>query len=201
MNIRLILTIGAGAVVLLLILLRASMGSLEKKGQKIFAILAMGILPCAWMLGVAVYDLGAMQTVDFCVQCHTMRGYRESLTHIPEDEDDMSVVANHYLNNRVSRKTACYQCHADHTPITGPIKTKINGLREAFVEYLGDPPDPVHATKPFPVANCLHCHEVSRKFRQAHEDDLEDIESGKTSCLECHDVAHVVIREGETKSE
>lgn len=197
---RLILTIAAGVVVLLLVLLRASMGSLEKKGQKISALLAMGVLPCVWMLGVAVYDLEVMQTVDFCVQCHTMRGYRESLTHIPEDEDDMSLVANHYLNNRVSQKKACYQCHADHTPITGPIKTKLNGLREAYIEYLGNPPDPVHATKPFRVENCLHCHETSRRFRQEHEDTLEEIESGETSCKECHDVIHVVIREGE-KSE
>lgn len=183
-----ILAAAAVLVLLLLAVLAATGGSLEKRSQRCFALFAMGLFPCLWLLGAIVYDLQRMTTVDFCATCHTMDGYRESM----EADDEDSLVSNHYLNNRVPRHAACYECHADHTPISGPIKTKLNGLREAFIEYFGETEMPLKAAKPFTNANCLHCHEGARNFEGAHEDALAELHSGEMTCMECHDVAHVL---------
>ncbi len=181
----------SGSAVLLVILLLVAgsyKGVIDTKAKKIFLLFAMAILPGLWMLVVACHDVHAMESVEFCIQCHSMDGYYESLHSKNED----SIVAKHYLNNRVPKDRACYQCHADHTPVTGLIKTKLNGLREAYVEYLGHVEMPLVAKKIYTNDNCLHCHSDAKNFRDMHEDDLEAIESGKTRCLECHDVAHVL---------
>ena len=184
-----VLSVAGAAVVLILLIFAVKARSLTKKSHRVFALVAMGLLPCLWLLGVGVYDLDRMMTVDFCVTCHTMDGYRESLTSEAAD----SIVAAHYMNNRVPHDKACYACHADHTPISGPIKTKLNGLLEAYIEYFGEAEMPLEAKRPETVlANCRHCHEGGKDFEIAHEDMLSEILSGETSCFECHDVGYVL---------
>jgi nitrate/TMAO reductase-like tetraheme cytochrome c subunit len=147
----------------------------------------MGILPGIWLLGTVDHTLKQMTTTEFCIQCHTMEGYGKSL-HAEDAES--SLAAAHFQNNRVPRHEACYECHADHRPVIGLIKTKLNGLREAYIEYLGTPHEPLKMSKPYENTNCLRCHGKARNFRETHEDDLETILAGKTRCLECHDVGH-----------
>ena len=190
-----ILTGSAVLILALLLVARSFKGVVDTKGRKIFLLFAMTLLPGLWLLAVMNHDIHQMNSVEFCVQCHSMDGYYESL----HSKDEDSLVAIHYLNNRVPKEQACYQCHADHTPVTGLIKTKMNGLVEAYIEYLGHPEMPIKAKKEFKNDNCLHCHEHAKNFSEAHEDDLKDLLSGKTTCFECHDVAHVLPAKKEEK--
>ena len=161
------------------------------------AIFAMGVVPTAWFLAAFAFQFSAMQKVDFCLSCHTMDDYGKSLHADSED----SLVAAHYQNNRIPKDTACYVCHADHTPVIGPIKTKIKGLKEAYIEYIAGPPDEMHMKHPYENDNCLHCHEESKSFHEAHEDNLAALESGEERCLDCHDVAHVIEKEAKEAEE
>jgi nitrate/TMAO reductase-like tetraheme cytochrome c subunit len=182
-----ILTGGAAFVIVLLILFRGTLGTLDTKKERVFALFAMCVFPGLWLLGAMMYDLELMTKVDFCVQCHSMAPIRESI----HKEGSETLAAIHYRNNYVPKHKACYQCHADHTPVTGFVKTKLNGMKEAYIEYLGTPREMNgKMTHPFDTANCLHCHEESAKFVVAHEDDLKAIVSKETSCLECHDEIH-----------
>ncbi len=188
MSVGSLLIAGAVVTVLLLLIAASFKGKVETKGRKIFLMVSMVLVPGAWLLAVAVHDIHEMEKVEFCIQCHSMDGYYESL----HSDDEDSLVAQHYQNNRVPQKFACYECHADHTPVTGFTKTKMKGLYEAYLEYLGDVEMPVKMHKPYSNVNCLRCHETAKNFRKTHEDDLEDLVADKTSCLECHDVAHVL---------
>jgi len=181
--------LGGSAVLLVILLLvaRSYKGIIDTKGKKVFLLFVMAVLPGAWLLAVAGHDLHAMEKVEFCVQCHTMDGYYESLHSANKD----SIVSTHYLNNRVPQDTACYQCHADHTPVIGLMKTKLNGLREAYIEYLGEAEMPLKAKKEFKNVNCLMCHADAKNWKETHADNLEALLAGKEKCLDCHDVVHV----------
>ena len=183
-----ILSVSAVLVVALLLVARSFKGVIDTRGKRIFLMFAMGILPGFWLVAVTIHDLDAMERVDFCMQCHFMTEYGESLHSMDED----SLVGSHFRNNRISKEYACYDCHAHHEPVTGLIKTKWDGLHEAYMFYLGKPELPIKMIKPYRTETCLRCHEDADNFREMHEDDLEDIVSGKTSCLECHDVTHVL---------
>ena len=190
-----ILTVSAVLILALLLVARSFKGVVDTKGRKIFLLVAMVMLPGLWLLAVTNHDIHEMDKVDFCIQCHSMDGYYESL----HSDDEDSLVADHYLNNRIPQDRACYQCHADHTPVTGLIATKMNGLREAYIEYLCDVEMPIKARKAFKNDNCLICHENAKNFRETHEDDLKALLAGETTCLECHDVAHVLPAKKEEK--
>ena len=179
----------AVAVVVLLVVLRASLGTMTTKRQRVMALFLMGLLPMLWMCSTMAFAVKSMETVAFCTQCHSMKGVALTLD-VEEPEDEQSLVAAHYQNNRVHKATACYDCHVVHT-FSGIVKAKINGLKEAYIEYLGTPRAiPGELTHPYDTGICLHCHHEGRDWRTAHEDDLKEIESGELSCLECHDVAH-----------
>jgi len=189
-----ILAGAALCLVALLLVLRGTMGALDTRRGKIFALLAMGLLPMLWLLATLVHDIESMETVDFCIQCHTMVEHGESLD---VEDADASLASAHYQNNRVNRETACYDCHVVHTP-AGIIKAKINGLKEAYIEYLGSPEKPEEMKKPYDTVICLSCHGEAKDFLETHEgtDQLEEIRSGKVSCVtECHDVAHTFEEE------
>jgi len=183
--------LGAGGVVVFLLLGIALMVSrnYEKRSQKLLALVALGLAPMAFLAVASFSILENSKNLEFCGSCHTMDVYVKSL----ESQDGESLAASHYLNGRVPRDKPCYECHAYHTPpIVGSIKTKLKGLHEARVEFLGDPESPIVAKREFTNDNCLHCHKGTTKFEETHEDDRDALISGETVCLECHDVGHVI---------
>jgi hypothetical protein len=113
-------------------------------------------------------------------------------------DDDEYLAATHVQRGLVPRDRPCYTCHADYA-MFGDVKAKLNGFRHVTVHYLGTIPAKPALYRPYPNANCLHCHEGTRAFlgKKNHAtapDGFEGLRSGATSCVSsgCHDVVHAV---------
>jgi len=153
----------------------------------------MLVVPAALVVPATQADFDHMRSREFCTSCHEMRPYADSLL----SENEESIPATHYQNNRVPQRTACYACHTDYS-LFGGARAKVTGLRHMYVHYIKGAP-PVGKIKlygSFNTQNCLYCHGPARNFLEskAHtrKTTIEDMRSGKTSCLECHDVTHVI---------
>jgi len=99
--------------------------------------------------------------------------------------------AAHYQNRLIDRDQSCYSCHKDYA-LFGDVKAKLYGLRHVYVHYLGKIPEKIALYDKFKSANCLHCHDDSRRFQEqpVHRAVWADINSGAQPCLGCHNVAH-----------
>jgi nitrate/TMAO reductase-like tetraheme cytochrome c subunit len=185
----------SGILMLLPLLARPSV-TLERAG-KVFAFLALVIVPVAAAIAGLDEHVERSKTVAFCTSCHPMQAYGRSL-HI----DDIShLAAQHYQLNRVPRETACFACHTHYT-MYGDLHAKLRGLRHVWVQYLGHIPQTIHLYSPYNNRECLHCHEGARSFVEAvtHKSApgrMEAIRGNRVSCMskDCHgpvhDVAHV----------
>jgi cytochrome c-type protein NapC len=166
----------------------------ETRGGKILAFLVLCFLPilCSAM-GVSS-EMNRAETTAFCLSCHTMEAYGESL-YI---DDPNHIPAAHFQNHRVPADRACYSCHTDYA-MFGPLKVKLDGLHHVFIYYFGTPPAPenIKLYKPFNNRECLHCHLGARSFEEGavHTADpatLPAIKSNTLSCMSsgCHEVVH-----------
>jgi len=176
------------AVVLIaVILLRPAIAA--ALGGKMLAFVALFLLPLlATAIGSASHVEGSKST-RFCLSCHVMEPYGKSL----KVDDDSALPAAHYQNKRISRDEACFTCHTTYT-LFGDVKAKIGGLRHVYVYYLGTIPKKIELYQPYQNRECLHCHGGARSYEgnETHAEVRQDILSGKTSCLECHDTIHDV---------
>ena len=75
------------------------------------ALAAVAILPAvATTFGMNAH-LEASKSTEFCLSCHVMEPYGESLT-----VDDLEhLPAAHFQNSRVPRDHACFSCHTTYT--------------------------------------------------------------------------------------
>lgn len=154
-------------------------------------LLIFAILPVSWSFAVVIHGLNSMKAVVFCNSCHVMEPYVASL----QVDNPESIPAIHFQNNWVPQKKACYDCHSEYG-MFGDIKAKLNGLKHVYVNFISGPPDKIKLYKPYQNRDCLHCHGPSKRFRENedHADNKQEIESGETSCLDCHDVGHVLAK-------
>jgi cytochrome c-type protein NapC len=161
---------------------------------KILAFLILFPLPllCGAM-GVSS-EMDRSKTTVFCLSCHTMEAYGQSL-HI---DDPGHLPAAHFQNHRVPPAEACYTCHEDYA-MFGTLKVKLHGLRHVYVYYFGTPPAPenIKLYQPFNNRECLHCHLGARSFEEGpvHTADpatLPAVKSNQLSCMSsgCHEVVH-----------
>lgn len=164
-------------------------GQLSTVAGRVLAFFALFLLP-----GVAISrgfstHLDASKSTSFCLSCHVMAIHGESL-HIDDRE---SLPAHHFQNRQIDRDHACYTCHTNYA-MFGGVRAKFGGLRHLYVNYLGTIPDELELFRPYNNRECLHCHEGARSFEEeeAHIDEREALASNETSCLECHDVRHVL---------
>jgi len=129
------------------------------------------------------------KSTQFCLSCHVMEDYGESL-HI-NDSDYLPAV--HFQNRLVSQDKACFDCHTTYT-MYGDMRAKLRGLRHVWVYYAGEIPEQIELYEPYENRECLHCHTGGRRFEQGedHVDFRQELESGETSCLECHEWVHAV---------
>lgn len=160
-------------------------------GWKMVAFIGLGVLPALCLVGGMNTHVQRSETTRFCVSCHVMIPYGQSLyvddpTHIP---------AQHFQNHRVPADMACYSCHADYT-IYGPLNDKLQGLKRIYMQYVSTPPDPavIRISGGFKNAQCLHCHLGARSFEEnpVHAAIMNSLKSNQLSCLSsgCHDATH-----------
>ena len=175
----------AAIILILIIVIRPSLT--EGKGGKILAFIALFIIPIiALAIGTSSH-LDQSKTTNFCLSCHVMEPYGESL-----NVDDRSYLpASHFQNNRVSPEVACFTCHTQYT-MFGGAKAKFRGLKHLFVNYLGKIPETIELYSPYENRECLHCHDGARTFEEQgiHVAMLADIKEDRISCLDCHNFVH-----------
>ena len=178
-------------------------GITATRGGKVMAFLVLFFLPilCATM-GISS-ELERSKTTKFCLSCHIMEPYGQSL-HV---DDPSYLAAAHFQNHRVPADEACYTCHTNYA-MFGSFKAKMGGLRHVYVYYLTKPPAPenIKLHEPFNNRECLHCHLGARSFEQgavhnADPDLLPAVKANRVSCISsgCHEVVHNVGTLGKVK--
>jgi cytochrome c-type protein NapC len=188
----LVVSIVVALLLLLPLVVRPSL-TLRKAGR-IFAFLAIVVVPVAAGFAGLGEHMERSKTTAFCLSCHVMAPYGRSL-HV----DDLDhIVAQHWQYSRVPRETACFTCHTNYT-LYGDYKAKLRGLHHVWVQYLGTIPKKLALYSPYDNRECLHCHAGARSFVEAvpHKSELAAILSNGKSCVSAgchatvHDVAHV----------
>lgn len=157
------------------------------RGGKALAFIALFVLPVASIYNGFQLHFEATKTTSFCLSCHVMEPYGDSLLL----EDVSYLPAGHFQNRRVDRDRACFDCHTQYT-LFGDVTAKINGLKHVWVYYTGQTPDPIQLYSPYHNRECLYCHEGARRFEELHEYDMEALVSNEASCMDCHGKAHDV---------
>jgi cytochrome c-type protein NapC len=163
---------------------------------KVVAFLVLFFLPVLCVTMGISSELERSKTTKFCLSCHIMEPYGQSL-HV---DDPSYLAAAHFQNHRVPADEACYTCHTNYA-MFGSFKAKMGGLRHVYVYYLTKPPAPenIKLHEPFNNRECLHCHLGARSFEQGavHNVDpdlLPAVKANKVSCISsgCHEVVHNV---------
>jgi nitrate/TMAO reductase-like tetraheme cytochrome c subunit len=158
-----------------------------RRGGKIVAFLALFVMPSvALWAGLSVHMEGSKST-RFCLSCHVMEPYGESLLV----DESFALPASHFQNRRIDREHACFTCHTTYT-MFGDYEAKLKGLKHLYINYLGEIPDKIELYDPFQNRECLHCHAGARTYLEMHEDDLESLQTDEMSCLDCHDMTHAI---------
>jgi len=164
------------------------------RGGKILAFISLFIFPIlAGSMGAAEH-VEHSKTTEFCLSCHVMTDYGQSL----RVGDKGSIPAVHFQNHLVPPDQACYTCHTDYA-MYGDVRAKLRGLRHVYVQYAGKVPETVKLYTPYNNRECLHCHLGAKSFEEGvvHNQDpetLPKIKSNQLSCTTsgCHEVVHNV---------
>jgi cytochrome c-type protein NapC len=166
------------------------------RGGKIFAFVALCILPVLSVWAGFNAQIERSTSTQFCLSCHVMNDFGQSLY-----VDDKSYIpAAHFQNNFVPRDHACFTCHTDYT-MFGDYKAKWRGVHHVMVQYFGTIPKPadIKLYTPYNNRECLHCHAGSRVYEEAaphHKtpDMLARAASNQLSCMssDCHEFVHNV---------
>ena len=166
------------------------------RGGKIFAFVALCILPLLSIWAGFHEQVERSTSTQFCLSCHVMTDFGKSLY-----VDDKSFLpAAHFQNNFVPRDHACFTCHTDYT-MFGDYKAKWRGVHHVVVQYFGKIPKPedLKLYTPYNNRECLHCHAGARSYEEASShhkspDMLALAASNQLSCTSsnCHDVVHNV---------
>lgn len=181
------LTLLAVATVAALAVVASHPEALASRRGKILALLIFVALPAAVTLVGANAHMERAKETDFCLSCHVMEPYGESLWL----DDPAFLPAKHFQNNLVPRERACFTCHTTYT-MFGDVNAKVAGLKHVWIYYTGQTPEKIKLYQPYNNRECLSCHLQARSFVEGelHKDILEDLRANKASCLECHSQSH-----------
>ena len=160
-------------------------------GGKVLAFLALFALPGLLLLGGAHRHYEQAKRTKFCLSCHVIRPYGESL----RIDDARFLPAAHYQNKRIPVDQACYTCHTNYT-MFGDLDDKIRGVRHVWHNVWGSASDPVELYEPYENRACLKCHQGARSYEEqaAHTPFRTDLLDGAKSCLMCHNLIHEVAK-------
>ena len=160
-------------------------------GGRILAFVALFALPGLLFLGGAGRHYEQAKTTDFCLSCHVIEPYGESLLI----DHPRFLPAAHFQNKLIPINKACYTCHTSYT-MFGDVDDKIRGVRHVWHSVLGTWSDPVKLYQPYENRSCLECHEGARSFEEfsAHKRFRPELISETKSCLMCHTLIHEVTK-------
>ena len=147
----------------------------------------IAVLPLAVVFFAYSYGLEASKKVDACGSCHVMTPWVNDLRNPKSD----TLAAVHF-KNRYIQENHCYTCHTDYG-MFGTVHAKWDGLGHVYRNSTGRYEKPIHIAHPYSNLRCLNCHAGSQKFLDPEKhpkEDMADLLSGKTSCLDCHGPAH-----------
>ncbi|MGA2510821.1 MAG: NapC/NirT family cytochrome c [Candidatus Acidiferrales bacterium] len=166
--------------------------------EKILAFIALFILPALCIGGGMSRHMERSEQTRFCISCHAMAPYGQSLYV----DDAKYLPAAHFQNHRIPVETACYACHANYT-IYGPLKDKLQGISRIYVQYVSTPPKTIHIRGGYSNLQCLRCHAGARNFEAnpVHQAIMDSLKSNQMSCVSsgCHDTVHNVAAMGNVK--
>lgn len=181
-----IVALAAGLAIVALLFLGAGVLSTQTAGRVVLLV-GLVALPVLLTAGNLSYGVTESSQTRFCLSCHEMQRHGQSLFA----DDKHALAAVHYQNRLIERDTVCYSCHKDYG-LFGDAQAKLNGLRHVWAHYVAGVPKKLELYAPYPNANCLHCHDDGRRFREqpAHAPVMDAALAGTTSCLGCHRVTH-----------
>jgi len=184
--ISIIVAIAAGILIVALLHTGTSTLASHRNGRVVLLVGLAG-LPLLLSAGSLSYGLAESTQTRFCLSCHEMQRHGKSLFV----DNRQALAAVHYQNRLIERDRTCYSCHKDYA-LFGDFKAKLNGLRHVWAHYVRGVPGKIELYQPYPNANCLHCHDDARRFVEnpMHRTVSDAIQTGATSCLTCHRVAH-----------
>lgn len=156
---------------------------------RILTFLALFLLPVLVLTLGASLHLEKSKTTEFCLSCHVMEPYGESL----RIADQEYLPAVHFQNALVPRQRACYTCHTQYT-LYGDLNAKLTGVKHLWVNYFGTPEEAIALYQPYRNRECLHCHGGARSFEEEefHVEVRTELVAEETSCQECHEFVHGV---------
>ena len=96
----------------------------HSRAGKILSFLAFFLLPSACLWAGFALHLESSKSTDFCLSCHVMEPYGESLWL----EEPTALPAAHFQNRLIDRERACFTCHTQYT-MFGDAKAKLAGLK------------------------------------------------------------------------
>jgi cytochrome c-type protein NapC len=181
-----IIALGAAILIVALLFHGAATLSAHRVGRLVLLVGLVG-LPLLVSLGGLSQGVAESSRTRFCLSCHEMQDHGKSLFV----DDRHALAAAHYQSRLIDRDTICFSCHTDYA-LFGDFKAKLNGLRHVWAHYVAGVPQKIALYRPYENANCLHCHEDSRRFLEAppHKAVLAQVSSGALSCLGCHRPTH-----------
>jgi len=164
----------------------------SRAGAVLGGVAFVGLPALLFWVGVDHHAQESKRT-RFCLSCHAMLPYGESL--IGYEEGMLAGV--HFENRYVPKDAACYACHTEYT-MYGGLKAKSSGLQHMWHAYVAGVPDPIRIYREYRNRECLRCHEGAPSFQAqpAHEGQVEAMRQEELSCLLCHGPVHGV-KEGE----
>lgn len=165
----------------------------RRSGAVIGAMALLGVPAFLLWVGMDQHVQHTKKT-GFCLSCHSMLPYGESVT---KDEEGL-LAAVHFQNRYVSQETGCYACHTEYT-MYGGLKAKIAGVQHVWAAYVGGVADPIELYGgTYANRECLRCHQGRPNFmaQPAHQGQLQEMREEDVSCLLCHGPVHGV-EEGE----
>ena len=167
---------------------------------KILLLFVIVVIPAVLSAVTAKVAFTRAERVEFCASCHTMTPWIEDVT----GKDGDSLAHDHFARRWIQHDQ-CYTCHSNYG-FFGPIEAKIKGVRHVVAFYTGHV-GKIELYDKFPNENCLQCHAKAKGFlEESQHEPVEDLISGKDSCLDCHENLHGVEQEeaaaaGEAKAD
>ena len=183
--------LGIAFCVLDLLLIASVARSIRRSGltatSKELMFFSVGVVPLALVFFAYTYGMTASEKVEACASCHIMAPWVNDL----HDGKSDTLAAVHF-KNRYIQENHCYTCHSDYG-MFGTMHAKWEGLGHIARYSTGIYELPIKIAHPYPNWRCLNCHAASQKFldpKKHPKEDIPDLMSGKTSCIDCHGPAH-----------